>query len=96
MFDPTEPETYKNKFQTEDCSATLYGSCKRDVPSNAPSSSGIGFTLRAFVDSDHAGDSITRCSGTGFLCSLAILLSLFIRRNRVVVIHQVLVLISQK
>jgi len=31
---------------------------------------GIGFIMRAFVDADHAGDSITRRSRTGFLIFL--------------------------
>ena len=37
---------------------------------NAPPPRGIGFTMRAFVDSDHAGDSITRRSRTGFIVFL--------------------------
>ena len=37
---------------------------------NAPAPRGIGFTMRAFVDSDHARDSITRRSRTGFIVFL--------------------------
>ncbi len=63
VFDPTEPDIGPIKFPTEDWSATPYGVCKEDIPSNAPSPRGIGFTmLRAFVDSGHAGDSIARRS----------------------------------
>ena len=65
VFDPTEPDIDLSKFPTEDWSATPYGVRKEDIPSNAPSPRGIGFTMRAFVDSDHAGDSITRRSRTG-------------------------------
>ena len=31
---------------------------------------GIGFTMRTFVDSDHAGDVTTRRSRTGFIIFL--------------------------
>ena len=67
---------------------------KEDVPPNAPSPRGIGFTMRAFIDSDHAGDSITRRSKLALLYSLTMIISLFIRRNMGVVRHQVLVLSS--
>ena len=67
MFDPTDPEIDQTQFPTEDWSETPYGLCKEDVPLNSPSPRGIGFTMRAFVDSDHSGDSITRRSRTGFI-----------------------------
>ena len=53
VFDPTEPEMDRTQFPTEDWSATHYGVCKEDVPLNAPAPRGIGFTMRAFFDSDH-------------------------------------------
>jgi hypothetical protein len=37
------------------------------LPSNMPEPRGLGFTMRAFVDADHATDSMTRKSRTGFL-----------------------------
>jgi hypothetical protein len=67
VFDPTEPEIDQTQFPTENWSATPYGLCKEDVHLNAPAPRGIGFTMGAFVDSDHAGDSITRRSRTGFI-----------------------------
>ena len=70
VFDPTEPEIDYSKFQKEDWSATPYGSCSEDLPQNAPRPLGIGFSIRAFVDSDHAGDMITRRSRTGFIIFL--------------------------
>ena len=70
VFDPTEPEIDINKIPCEDWSANPYGDCKEEIPSNAPEPRGIAFTMRAFVDSDHAGDMITRQSGTGFLIFL--------------------------
>ena len=70
VFYPTEPETDINKFPHEDWSATPYGECKEEIPSNAPDPRGIAFTMRAFVDSNHAGDMITQRSRTGFLVFL--------------------------
>lgn len=70
VFDPTVPNIDESKFPNEDWSATAYGNCSEDLPPNAPSPRGIGFTMRAFVDSDHAGDSVTRRSRTGFLVFL--------------------------
>ena len=70
VFDPTEPDIDTSQFTMEDWSASAYGECKEDMPPNAPESRGLGFTMRAFVDSDHAGDTITRRSRTGFIIFL--------------------------
>ena len=67
VFDHTEPEIDLTSFQEEDWSATPYGECKEENPSNAPKPRGLGFTIRAAADSDHAGDCTTRRSRTGFL-----------------------------
>ena len=40
------------------------------MPPNAPEPRGIGFTMRVFVDSNHAGDTVTRRSRTDFLIFL--------------------------
>ena len=70
VFDPTEPDIDESQFRHDDWSATSYGECKEYIPSNAPKPRGIGFTMRAFVDSDHDGDRITRRSRTGFVIFL--------------------------
>ena len=62
VFDPTEPDIDETKFLKQDWLATVYGDCKEIIPEDAPKPQGIGFTLQAFVDSDHAGDSVTRRS----------------------------------
>ena len=64
VFDPTEPDIDESQFPCEDWSSTVYGECKEELPSNMPEPRGIGFTMRAFVDSDHAGEVITRRSRT--------------------------------
>ena len=70
VFDPTETDIDESQFKNEDWSATAYGGFKEEIPPNAPLYRGIGFTMRAFVDSDHAGDRITRIYRTGFLIVL--------------------------
>ena len=70
VFDPTEPDLDISQFPVEDWSASAYGECKEELPPNAPKSRGLGFTMRSFVDSDHAGDTITRRSRTGFIIFL--------------------------
>ena len=70
VFDPTESKINESKIQREDWTATPYGACKEDVPSNAPKPLGIGFIICVFVDSDHAGDMVTCRSRTGFMIFL--------------------------
>ena len=70
MFDPTEPEIDQTQSLTDYWSETHHGSCKDDDLSSAPTPRGIGFTMRAFVDSDHAGDSVTLRSRSIFIVFL--------------------------
>ena len=71
VFDPTEPNIDKTLFEERDWTATEFGlSLTEDLPTNMPTPLGSGFTIRAFVDADHAGDTITRRSRTGFLVYL--------------------------
>ena len=70
VFDPSEPDIDESQFPREDWSATPYGDCNEEIPSNAPPPLGVAFTIRGFVDSNHAGDTITRRSRTGFMVFL--------------------------
>ena len=70
VFDPTEPDIDATQFTREDWSGTPYGICNEDIPPNAPEPRGVGFIMRAFVDSDHAGDIVTRRSRTCFMIFL--------------------------
>jgi hypothetical protein len=70
VFDPSDPEIDMNAFEKADWASTEFGNMKEDLPPNAPKARGQGFTMRAYVDADHAGDSITRRSRTGFLVYL--------------------------
>ena len=52
------------------CSAAAYGECVEELPVNMPEPRGSSMVTRAFVDSDHAGDTATRRSRTGFIIFL--------------------------
>jgi len=43
---------------------------RENIPKDMPKGRGRGFTILANVDSDHAGDEITRRSRTGFIVFL--------------------------
>mmetsp|Transcript_21435 Transcript_21435/g.31396 ORF Transcript_21435/g.31396 Transcript_21435/m.31396 type:complete len:109 (-) Transcript_21435:176-502(-) len=70
VFDPTETDINEYQFTHEDWSATAYGNCEEDLSPNMPNPRGVGFTMWAFVDSDHAGDLLTRRSCTGYIIFL--------------------------
>ena len=70
IFDPTEPEIDDNQFKREDWSSSVYMNAKETLPANMPESRGFGFKIRAFVDSDHAGNEKTRRSRTGYMVFL--------------------------
>ena len=67
VFDPSLPDIDYSCFPLEDWSDTIYaddndGQLDEVVPNDMPSSRGAGFVMSAFVDSDHAGDLLTRRS----------------------------------
>ena len=71
VFDPSEPTIDHELFPRMDWSSSVYGDdLKEELPGNMPQPRGQGFTMSAYVDSDHAGDSVTRRSRTGFLVFL--------------------------
>jgi hypothetical protein len=70
VFDPTEPDIDESLFTDEDWSATPYAESKEELPPNMCEARGVGMTMRAFVDSDHASDTTNRRSRTGFIIFL--------------------------
>ena len=71
VFDPSDPVIDESIFARRDWTSTEFGlDTKEDLPPRMPEARGQGFTIRAFVDADHAGDSITRRSRTGFIVYL--------------------------
>ena len=70
VFDPTRPDIDENLFPAEDWRHTLYSHAKEDLPPGAPAARGFGFVMSAYVDSEHADDTITRRSHTDFIVYL--------------------------
>ena len=70
VFDPTEPHIDEAQFPREDWSHTVYGEVKEDMPPDMPAPRGSPMRMRVFVDSDHAGETLTRRSRTGFIVFL--------------------------
>ena len=63
VFDPTYPEIDMSQFKQCDWKS-FYPHAKEAIPGNAPEPRGKDVDLRFFVDSDHAGDTVTRRSRT--------------------------------
>ena len=69
VFDPTYPMIDMADFKQRDW-ANFYGDVKEAIPPNAPRALGKEVDLRLFVDSDHAGEKLTRRSRTGYFIYL--------------------------
>ena len=68
VFDPSDPAVDEKQFERKDWTSSEFGlELEEEVPSNMPEPRGQGFVMCAYVDADHAGDSVTRRSRTGFL-----------------------------
>ena len=73
VFDPTDPHINESDFERKDWTSSEFGHVCDDgevLPPNMPQPRGMGFIMRAKVDADHAGDTVTRRSRTGFLVFL--------------------------
>lgn len=70
VFDPSDRDVDYNEFVHQDWDASEYGILSEETPVNAPKPRGMGFTMLAYVDSDHAGEIITRRSRTGYIVYL--------------------------
>jgi hypothetical protein len=67
VFDPTYPFVDLNTFETGKQWQEFYRGAEEAIPPNALKPRGKEIDLRAFVDSDHAGDKTNRRSRTGFM-----------------------------
>lgn len=69
VFDPSVPQIDELKYQVKDWTSSEFGHIQgqEELPANMPEPRGTGFVIRAKVDADHASDSVTRRSRTGFL-----------------------------
>ena len=69
VFDPTYPEINMSNFEVKDWTMSEFGHVQgeEELPQNIPESRGVGFTIQCKVDADHAYNTVTRRSQTGFL-----------------------------
>ena len=72
VYDPSDPVVEHDVFEWRDWTSSEFGTVqgKEEIPSNMPELRGQGFIMRVKVDADHALDTITRHSRTGFLVYL--------------------------
>jgi hypothetical protein len=74
VFDPSQVDFDRSQFPDKDWSTSIYSQDQADLketlPADMPKPRGVGFTMRTYVDSDHAGDKVTRRSRSGFLVFL--------------------------
>ena len=66
VFDPSATDFGADKSQRQYWSYTVYGDAPPDRPPNMPNHRGQVLIVSAYVDNDHAGDTVTRISKTGF------------------------------
>ena len=72
VFDPSDPVINPLDFQECDWTTSEFGHVAGEeiLPPNRLEPRGFGFTVRAKVDADHGGDTVTRRSRTGFIVYL--------------------------
>jgi hypothetical protein len=72
VYDPTPPEIDEASFEQKDWTTSEFGHIQgqEEIPTTAPPPRGFGFTMCARVDADHASDTISRRSRTGFVVYL--------------------------
>jgi hypothetical protein len=72
VLDPSDPAINELQFEKRDWTSSEFGHLqgKEVLPGKYPQPRGLGFVMRAKVDADHAGDTVTRRSRTGFLVYL--------------------------
>ena len=74
LFDPSRVEFDKDLFPKTDWGYSIYAQAASDsqeeLPRDISKSRSKGMDMRVYVDSDHAGDTVTRRSRTGFVIFL--------------------------
>ena len=74
VFDPSRVDFDKTLLPKKDWGYSIYAHAASDSQEelwpNMPKPCGRGMDMRVYVDSDHAGDTVTRRSKTGFVIFL--------------------------
>ena len=76
LYDPSDPVVDEGQFQMMDSVSSKFGHVggQEEAPERMPEQRGLGVSIRAKVDADHASNTVTRRSRTGFLVYLNCLL----------------------
>ena len=69
VFDPTYPEVDMRVFNECDWRKSFYGDAKEAIPPDMPKPRGKMVDTTLYVDSDHAGDKMTRTPSATILNS---------------------------
>jgi hypothetical protein len=84
VFDPTYLMIDQSHFM--ECNwRDIYGDIKEAIPNDALELLGQEVDLRLYVDSDHAGDKLTRCSRTGYFIYMNGATFLWLSRKQVTI-----------
>jgi hypothetical protein len=67
VFDPKEPQVDLHAFNTDADWSDFYGKVMEELPPHIPETKGKPVMTSCFVDANHAGNVVTRCSHTGIL-----------------------------
>jgi hypothetical protein len=69
VYDPSDPVIDEAQFDAKEWASSEFGHLdgEEELPPNMPEPRGQGFVISSKVDADHASDSVTRRSRTGFL-----------------------------
>ena len=74
VFDPSRVELNKDLFPKKYLGYSIYAQAASDsqeeLPPDTPKPRGKGTDMRVYVDCDHAGDTVTRISRTGYVILL--------------------------
>ena len=72
VLDPSDPALNYDEFDRKDWTSSEFGHVEGEeqVPFNMPQARGLGFVMYALLDADHASDTVTTRSRTGFLVYL--------------------------
>jgi hypothetical protein len=81
-LDPSYPSISESRFQAYEWT-DFYKHAEEPIPSNMPTARGRIMSAHCFVDSDHAGDKVSRRSQTGILifCNAAPIMACSKRQN---------------
>ena len=70
VLNPTEPDINMSRFEKQDWSQIIYGELTEVIPPNATLACGRAMRRTVWIDLDHAGESLTHRSRTGYLIFL--------------------------